>query len=118
MFNTGNYFFPGYGIPYSYMAPRGLGLFRNIGRNTGLFKSINWGSLFNNTSKALGVVNQAIPIVKQAGPMFNNMKSMLRVASAFKDVTDSDKKKTTSNTTSNYNSNNSYQYTNSPNFFI
>lgn len=114
MFNQGNYFFPGNGMPYGYMRPRGLGLFRNMKP----FKNINWGNLFNNTSKALGVVNQALPIVKQAGPMFNNMKSMLRVASAFKDVTDSDIKKTTSNNTSNSNLNNRYQYTNSPNFFI
>lgn len=122
MFNPGIYFNPSYGAPYNYMmANRGLGLFRNMGRGLSFFRNINWGNLFNNTSRALNVVNQAIPIVKQAGPMFNNMKSMLRVASAFKDVTDSDNKKTTSNTTSNsnnYNINNRYQYTNSPNFFI
>ena len=126
MFNPGNYFFPGYGIPYGYMGPRGLGLFRNMGRGMGFFKNINWGNLFNNTSKALGVVNKAIPIIKQAGPMFNNMRSMLRVASAFKDVTDPDIKKTTSNKTSNSNNyhnnydinSNVYRYNNSPNFFI
>ena len=116
MFNSGNYFSPGFGMPYGYMGPRGFGLFRTRGVN--FFKNINWGTLFNNTSKALGVVNQALPIVKQAGPMFNNMRSMLRVASAFKDVTDSNNKKTTSNKTSNYNLNNRYQYSNSPNFFI
>ena len=37
----------------------------------------------------MGVINQTIPLVKQVGPVMNNMKSMLRVASAFKDETDS-----------------------------
>lgn len=112
MFNPGNYFVPGYGMPYRFMAPSGgLGLFRNLGRSMGFFRNINWGSLLNNTSRALGVVNQAIPIVKQAGPMFSNMRSMLRLASAFKDITDEDRvniKKDTSNTSnfSNINSNN------------
>jgi len=135
MFNPGNYFVPGYGIPYRFMAPNGWGLFRNLGRNIGLFRNINWGNLLNNTSRALGVVNQAIPIVKQAGPMFSNMRSMLRLASAFKDVTDEDRvniKKDTSNTSnfSNINSTNSIdnrnkimsnKYNNNynmPNFFI
>ena len=132
MFNPNGYFFPGYGMfPRGYMTPglgvgasrgldsslgtglgagasRGLGLFRNLGRGAGLFRSINWGNLFNNTSRALGVVNQAIPIFKQAGPMFGNMRSMLKVASAFKDVTDGDNKKNISKNTNNFR--NSYNY--------
>lgn len=51
-------------------------------------RGINWSGMLNNASKALGVVNQAIPVVKQVGPMMNNMKSMLKIASAFKDETD------------------------------
>jgi hypothetical protein len=125
MYNPNNYFFPGYGMfgPSNVIgnASRGLGLFRNLGRGAGLFRNINWGTIFNNASRALGVVNQAIPIVKQAGPMFNNMKSMLKVASAFKDVTDEDRikeKKDTrksSNLSNNYNTNfnnNNYSYNN------
>lgn len=112
--NPGSYFIPGASMmmPNSFLAPtRGLGLFRNIGRGAGILKGINWGNLFSNTSRALGVVNQAIPIVKQAGPMFNNMRSMLKVASAFKDVTDSDKQKKNTSKTSNknnYNNTNNY----------
>lgn len=81
-------------------------------------KSINWGGLLNNASKTLGVVNQAIPLVKQAGPMFNNMKSMMRLASIFKDETDP--KNQINNPVNNQNnttSTNTYQY-NKPNFFI
>ena len=51
-------------------------------------RSINWSNMLGNTSKALGVVKEAIPIVKEVGPMVNNMKSMLKIASIFKDETD------------------------------
>ena len=61
----------------------GLGGARNLAG--GVSRGINWSSLLNNTSKTLGVVREAIPIVKEVGPMMNNMKSMLKVASVFKD---------------------------------
>lgn len=91
----------GYGMPAftqsaAGLAPsigRGLGLsrsLRGLSASPGLFRSVNWGGLLNNASKALGVVNQAVPLVKQAGPMVNNMKSMLKLASMFKDETDKD----------------------------
>lgn len=69
-------------------------------------KGINWGGLLNNTSKTLGVINQAVPLVKQVGPMFNNMKSMLKVASLFKDETDTSTRKANSNTNNNINNTN------------
>lgn len=64
------------------------GLFSRLGSSLSGIKAINWGGLINNTSKTLGIINQTIPIVRQVGPMVNNMKSMLRVASLFKDETD------------------------------
>ena len=64
----------------------GLGNARNLAG--GVSRGINWSSLLNNTSKTLSVVREAIPIVKEVGPMMNNMKSMLKVASVFKDATD------------------------------
>ena len=90
------YFMPGY---YSTMAApsmmrgaagagRGLGLFGRLGNSFAALRSLNWGGFINNASKTLGVINQAIPLVRQVGPMMNNMKSMLRVASIFKDETD------------------------------
>lgn len=69
-------------------AGRGLGILGKLGNSMKSIKAINWGGLINNTSKTLNVVNQAIPLVRQVGPMMNNMKSMLRVASIFKDETD------------------------------
>lgn len=73
---------------------RGSGLLSSLfgGRNTtslgGVTKTFNFGSLLTNTSKALGVVKDAIPIVKEVGPMIGNMRQMLKIASIFKDETD------------------------------
>ena len=69
-------------------ASLGRGLFSRLGGGLQAIKKINWGGLINNTSKTLNVVNQAIPLVRQVGPMVNNVKSMLKVASVFKDETD------------------------------
>lgn len=112
---------------------RGAGIFSKLGLAG---KSINWGGLLNNASKTLGVVNQAIPLVKQAGPMFNNVKSMMRLASIFKDETDNYPRQnnnqeniqnyTNQNVNNQYSQDNTskydnlvseYQY-NKPNFFI
>ena len=69
-------------------AARGSGLIGRLGSSIAGLRSFNWSGLINGTSKTLGVINQPIPLVKQVGPVMNNMKSMLRVASAFKDETD------------------------------
>lgn len=109
--------------------PRTGGLLSRLG-----LRNINFGNILTNTSKTLNVINQAIPVVKQVGPMFNNMKSMLKVASLFNDATTPSNNKN-SNTQSNNNTNNSSNnkvnnetsnentitnnsYSNSPNFFI
>lgn len=109
--------------------PRTGGLLSKLG-----LRNINFGNILTNTSKTLNVINQAIPVVKQVGPMFNNMKSILKVASLFNDATTPSNNKN-SNTQSNNNTNNSSNnkvnnetsnentitnngYSNSPNFFI
>ena len=55
---------------------------------SGAKSTLNFGNILTNTSKALGVVKEAIPIVKEVGPMMGNMRSMLKIASIFKDETD------------------------------
>lgn len=95
-------------------ASRGLGLFSRLGSGLSAFRGINWGGLITNASKTLGVINQTIPLVRQVGPMFNNMRSMLRVASIFKDETDKNPSRSTSSSvsssssrsTNNFSSNN------------
>ena len=112
-------------------ATRSGGLFSRLTGGLSGARGINWGGLLNNASRTLNVINQAIPIVKQVGPMYNNMKSMLKIASLFKDETDpnhKDKQTTINIESSNKNTNNitkekentiiTNNYSNSPNFFI
>lgn len=124
----------GFNFPYSMPYPY-INTIANTTTRSGLFsrllgpfstiRSINWSSLLNNTSKTLGVINQAIPIVKQTGPMINNMRSMLKVASAFKDVTDKPKRKNYTRINNrpkdiptNQNTIEKLDTSNAPNFFI
>ena len=108
--------------------PRTGGLLSKLG-----LRNINFGNILTNTSKTLNVINQAIPVVKQVGPMFNNMKSMLKVASLFNDATtpSNNNSNTQNNNSTNNSSNNrvnnetrnentitNNSYSNSPNFFI
>ena len=99
--------------------------------NTGTVRSlfhgihnINWNNMLNNVSRTLGVMRDAIPVVKEVGPMINNMRSMIKIASVFKDETDTkkntnninnNKKENSTNSTTSYNT---YNYNNEPNFFL
>lgn len=49
-----------------------------------LFGSVNLSSIINGTQKTLNLVNQTIPLIKQAGPVINNAKTMFRVMNEFK----------------------------------
>ena len=51
-----------------------------IGKLGGLAKGVNWGGLFSGASKTLGFVNQAVPAFYQVKPIWNNMRTMFRVA--------------------------------------
>lgn len=89
----------GIGTPHNGLSSL-LGLGRTgggPGNILGGLKSFNFGNLLTNTSKALGVVKEAIPIVKEVGPMVGNMRQMLKIASIFKDETDSSIKPATNN---------------------
>ena len=105
-----------------------LGLTPRMGSSIGTAgRGINWASLLNNTSKTIGVVKEAIPIVKEVGPMMNNMRSMFKIASVFKDETDTSSgiKNTSESSTSNNvsldktttESSQNYR-ANTPNFFL
>lgn len=120
----------GYFMPFNQMPiGRSMSIGRMLPKNR-----FNWNNLFNGFNKFLNVANQTIPLVRQVGPMVNNMKSVVRLASVFKDETDIPKKKNNSlnenystsnqNNYQNYNQQ-SYQtnyyennYDNSPNFFL
>ena len=58
------------------------GFFGRIG-NT--IKGINWSKILSGADKTLGVVNHTIPLVRQTKPLFSNMKSMIKLAKAFRE---------------------------------
>lgn len=106
-----------------------LGLGRAASTGGLASRGFSFSNLLNGASKTLGVVRDAIPVVKEIGPMMNNMKSMLKIASVFKDETDTkEKKEETSSNLNNNDQNNiankektDYSYNqsnNSPNFFL
>ena len=86
-----------------------------------VLKNIKWGTLLSNTQKTLGVINQAIPIVYQIKPIWNNAKTVFKIVGAIKDDNN-----TNSNNKTNNNpiiDNNDYEVvsssnTNSPSFFL
>jgi hypothetical protein len=94
----------------------------NIAPKVGLFSKIfggnlSFGSILSGTQKTLNIVNQAIPIVKQAGPVINNTKTMFKVMNEFKKVeTPKSEKKVTKIENDKTNENN-IQNENSPTFF-
>lgn len=106
-----------------------LGLGRTTSPGGLASRGFSFSNLLNGASKTLGVVRDAIPVVKEIRPMMNNMKSMLKIASVFKDETDTkEKKEETSSNINNNDQNNitnkektDYSYNqsnNSPNFFL
>ena len=118
-----NYYNPYFSYPYMpYAAPaNGGGLFSRL-----LGRGINWSSILSGTQKTLGIVNQAIPLVKQVSPVMKNAKTMFKIMNEFKKVdTPSDMSQRNSsgvNTTSNIvkeeSTQNNTSFNDGPTFFI
>lgn len=73
-----NYYYPYMGYyPYASI-PQKAGLFSS------LFKGGGLSSIISGTQKTLGVINQAIPVIKQVKPVMNNAKTMFKVMNEFK----------------------------------
>lgn len=106
----------------------GIGLFNRASSPGILAKlkssGVTLSGILTNTQKTLGVVKEAIPIIKQTGPMINNMKTMFKVANAFKNETTNTNTTTTTKKTQTTNTNNSKKETlektatSTPDFFI
>ena len=77
-----NYYNPYFGFPNVMNSmPTSQGLLRGM-----LSRGINWSTILNNTQRTLGIINQAIPVVKQMSPIVNNAKTMFRVMNEFKRI--------------------------------
>lgn len=105
-----------------YTTPRNIapiGGIKNIFRG---LHTVNWNGMLNNFSRTLGVVREAIPVVKEVGPMIRNARSMIKIASAFKDETDTKNNISKTNTpnkeNSSTNTSTTKDYNNEPNFFL
>jgi len=92
--NPGRYFMPMVGrSPMMYangMTLRNYGNFNVFGllnKLTNGIKNFNWRGLLGGMSKTLNVVNQTIPLVRQAKPMFDNVKSMVLLTKTFNNET-------------------------------
>lgn len=76
-----NYYNP-YFFPYASVQTTAPSLFsRLLGGN-----KLTLSSILSGTGKVINFANQAIPLVKQAGPVIQNAKTMFRVMNEFKKV--------------------------------
>lgn len=55
-----------------------------LSKISGGFSLSKIGTILGNTQKVLNIYNQVSPIVKQAKPLINNLKTTMKVAKAFK----------------------------------
>lgn len=77
-----NFYNPYYSYPYSAAPLVKGGIFtRLFGAN-----GIKFGSIISGTQKTLGIINQAIPVIKQITPIIKNGKTMFKVMNEFKKV--------------------------------
>ena len=77
-----NFYNPYFGYPYMSAASPSTGsIFSRL-----LGRGINWSSLLSGTQKTLGIVNQAIPLVKQVTPVMKNAKTRFKIMNEFKKV--------------------------------
>lgn len=69
--------------PFNY--PRKAGFFSN-------FRNVNWSSFLDGTQKTLSIINQAIPVIYQIKPIYQNAKTAFKVVNAFKRETNKNDK--------------------------
>ena len=94
----------------------------------GLLKGANWSGFLTTAGKTLNVINQAIPVFYQVKPIWNNAKTMFRVAreissSNSSSINSSSNSNNASNNTANTNTETNInsqekESDNSPTFFI
>ena len=83
-----NYYNPYFSaLPYNY-SPLTTVASTNTSKGllSSLFGSGKLSTFLNGTQKTLNIVNQAIPLIKQMGPVVKNAKTMFRVMNEFKKV--------------------------------
>ncbi|MBR1385847.1 MAG: hypothetical protein IJ568_03340 [Bacilli bacterium] len=79
------------------------------------FKKMNFSTILDSAQKTLSIINQAIPIIYQIKPLYNNAKVAFKVVNALKSDDSSNNIKSVNK---NVNSNKKVELNNSPTFFI
>ncbi len=114
-----NYYTPFLGyMPYTATAPANRGIISSI---LGGLRGTNWSNILSNIQRTLGVVNQAIPMVKQISPIMQNAKTMFKIMNEFKKVDNNQPQENNiknNNIKTDENKNQNIQSTNNPTFFI
>lgn len=78
-----NYYSPYFGYTSPISTATNRGIFNSL---LGGVKSMNWSGILSNIQKTLGIVNQAIPMVKQVSPIMQNARTMFKIMNEFKKV--------------------------------
>ena len=103
--------------PYFSAFPARGGLFSSL-RGSGITLS----TILNGTQRTLGIINQAIPVIKQMQPVVRNAKTMFKVMNEFKKVDTPTTSNVTNTDNTNIinesNNNQSYNNENGPTFFL
>ena len=103
--------------PYYMFMPMNVarpGLFGLLARS---FRGFNLGSIINGTQRTLGLVNQAIPVIRQISPVMKNARTMFKVMNEFKKTDTPTPVSPTSKTTTNVDETSSTVQTSGPTFF-
>ncbi len=80
------------------------------------FKKINWSSILDGTQKTLSIINQAIPVIYQIKPLYENAKTAFKVVNILKE---DDKNNRKNNMSNNVNTTNKkVEPNNSPTYFL
>ena len=104
--------------PIMHRPPINNGFYYQNPRINGFFgkqnpSKITFSSILNGTSKTLGVINQAIPIIYQIKPVWNNAKTMFKVVKGL----NTNDKKNSYNTTPIKKTTTKKEQNNAPTFF-
>ena len=71
-----------------------------ITKGLSLLKNLKWTEFLDGTSKTLGVINQALPVIYQIKPIMNNAKTMFKIANIMNTPTQKEETKETKNNNS------------------
>ena len=84
--------------PYNYVKPQGF-----LGNIKNSMRGFSFNNFLDGCQKTLGVVNQALPIVNQLGPIVTNAKTMFKIANIVNSADDTVKpiQKNSSSTNTN-----------------